>query len=96
MRCYSVLLEARLTYHFLQKDGEDQPRGYFATRYVFANNAADAFRRAQHLERKLLEREWSGIREGSISATYGHEEIETAPIWHLLRRRYGRAFYKSE
>lgn len=96
MRCYSVLLEAKLTYHFLGKDGEDRPRGYFATRYVFANNPADAFSRAQRLERRLLQREWSAIPDGSISASFGHEEIETAPLWRLLRRRYGRSFYQSE
>ena len=96
MRCYSVLLDAKLTYRFLPKDGVDQPRGYVAVRYVFANNPADAFCKAQRLERRQLGKEWSAISDGSISASFSHEEIEIAPIWRLLRRQYGRSFYMTE
>lgn len=96
MPCYSVLLDAKLTHHFLPEDGEKQHRGYAVVRYVLARDPADAFHRAQKLERKLVEQKWSAVRDGLISISFEHEEIGVVPVWRLLRRRYGRAFYMSE
>jgi hypothetical protein len=96
MPCYSVCLDATLTHHFAPQGDEQQMRGYIAVRYVFARNLEHAFDRAKRLERQSLEREWSAIREGAIAVSFDLEGVEPAPLWRLMRRRYGRAYYEAE
>lgn len=93
---YSVCVDAKLTHYFAPKGDEQQMRGYIAVRHVFARSPEHAFIRAQRLERQNLELEWSAIREGSVAVSFDLESVERAPLWRLLRRRQGRAYYEAE
>jgi hypothetical protein len=98
LRCFYVLVHGSLTWE-CESDVDDdsfQPAGFYCHRYVLAKGYEDAANKAIRRVRKNLERKTGWLKQGLAELALEAEELKPAPMYKLLKRRPGHAFYDSE
>jgi triphosphoribosyl-dephospho-CoA synthetase len=98
MRCFYVSVHGSLEWENDPASEEDvfRPAGFYCHRYVLAAGYQEAAEKAFRSVRRNLEKQTGWLNQGLAKLTLEAAELAPAPMYKLLRRKPGNAFYAGD
>ena len=98
MRCFYVSVHGSLEWECDPASDDDcfRPAGFYCHRYVLAAGYQEATEKAFRSVRRTLEKQTGWLKQGLAKLTLEAAELTPAPMYKLLKRKPGNAFYTGD